>query len=221
MAFGALLTDPAGNPFYIDGTLPLRLIDKRTGNAGDAGSVFIPLHTDDSVVRYIFCHSNTSDSYFFYSKHPTNGNWGVFMYSNSRPQCTVYVFGYQYETNIPKWGVAFWDAQGRCVITNETQVLGGITPLGVEGSDSAGYLIDSTRPGKWAISPVVTGLITGVINSGGTRPFASTFYGNAFYNGSTTRIHCNGSGGRPGDGVTNVVYSNHKNRIFAVDVSQY
>lgn len=227
MAFGAIIADPEGNPFYIDGTLPLRLVNKVTKSVD--GTTFVPVHKTDNVMRFIFCEisangAGSDSAYVYYEKLFNTDDWGITAgyYSPNGPGLvTVYVFEYQYETLIPKWGVAFWDSAGRCVLTNETKVLRGVTPFGVEGQESAGYNINTTLNGRWAVLPVSTGIITGVINSGGTRPFMSTFFANAYYNGSTTKISSGGTGGYPGGGVSNITYTNAKNRIMAIDVSMY
>jgi len=221
--WGAMLTDTAGVPFYIDDTMPLCMISKTTYtlnlNGGTVASQAI--HSNDGAVRFIFVNSPDPNVYFWYAYDSTSAMWRIYASCQgaSTFRLNVYVFGYQYQTP-PKWGIAIWDAQARCVITNETKVLRGVSPVGTEGAESAGYNISTTLTGNIAVAPAMTGAVTGVIQSGGTRPFEARYYTSAYYNGSTTLIKSLATDAVAG-GVQNITYTNFRNRIISTDMSRY
>lgn len=221
--WGAMLTDTSGVPFYIDDTLPLCLISKTTYSLNLNGGTVVsqPVHPNDGAVRFIFVNSPDQNVYFWYAYDSTSGTWRVYASCQgaSAFRLTVYIFGYQYQTP-PTWGVAIWDAQGRCVITNETKVLRGVNPIGTEGAENAGYNINTTLTGNIAVAPAMTGAVTGIIQSGGTRPFEARYYTSAYFNGSSTLIKSVATATVSG-GVQNITYTNFRNTLTAVNVARY
>lgn len=222
MSYGALLSDESGVPFYIDGTLPLKLIDIKTFTTGNAGGYFF-LFPDDGRMRFVFAKAN-KDGYFYLQRgNLENSDWVL---NNSFPSGTVitaYIFGYRVEATIPKWGMAIWNEKNECVIHNETKVLRGVTSLGNPDVDQqSGMYYQTTLNGDWAVAPTITGGATGVINSGGVRPYSNFFYTVAYYNGIQTLIRSHGTVGDsfPG-GVSNLVVVNTRCKLNAIDVSKY
>lgn len=223
MEFGVALTDDAGNPFYIKGTMPLTLLGKMNFSipAGGLGSAVI--HPNDSVVRLFYYDLTGADGYAFYSRD--SSGQGILTYSANSTSAviTLYIFGYQYQTP-PAFGIAIWDnaSPRRCIIHNQSKVLSNVQSLGTEGADSAGYKISQSLSGRWAVSPVMTGVINGVINQGAQNyPFQSLFYARSLFNGSSSAIGSVLDKGVPPGGTGNITYTNFRNRIFAVDVSRY
>ncbi len=223
MAFGAMLSDTEGNPFYIDDTMPLCLISKQQLTLDTSGGTWssASIHANDGSIRFVFWDSPNSDTYAYYQLNKTTNTWQIAAASKTASVFTVnvYIFGYKYQTP-PKWGMAIWDANKNCIITNETKVLRGVTPVGTEGSESSGYNIDTNLVGRWAIAPVLTGMVAGVINSGVIRPWSATYYGSSYFNGSVTRIRSVPTDTASG-GVQNITYYNTRTRIMAVDISRY
>lgn len=223
MAFGALLSDTYGNPFYIDDTMPLCLVSKQQLilDIGSGTWVSSFIHPNDGAIRFVFWDSPNPNTYAYYQLNTSNNTWQITASCKSASIFTVnvYIFGYQYQIP-PKWGMAIWDANKNCIITNDTKVLRGITPLGIEGAESSGYNIDTTIAGRWAIAPVVTGMVAGVINSGVIRPWSATFYGSSYFNGASTRI-ISVPTDTPSGGVQNITYYNTRTRIMAIDISNY
>ncbi|AXH43448.1 hypothetical protein MZUP3_240 [Erwinia phage vB_EhrS_49] len=219
--WGAMLTDSAGVPFYIDGTMPLCLISNQTYSLNIGGGTVAsqPIHANDGAVRFVFVNSPDPNVYFWYAYDSISNVWSIYASGPGTFKINVYIFGYQYQTP-PRWGVAIWDAQGRCVITNETKVLRGLNTIGTEGADSAGYNINTTLTGNIAVAPTMLGSVTGIIQSGGTRPFESRYYTSAYYNGSSTYIRAMMTDTVTG-GVQNITYTNFKNRIITADMSKY
>lgn len=221
--FGALLEDTEGNPFYVDDTMPLCLISKisRTLNVSNTLGGVIPVHYNDGAVRFIFCKGNRPDVNFYYTYDASYGMYVVNCSAEGNFVVDVYVFGYQYQTP-PPWGMAIWDAQGRCIITNETKVLRGIQPQGTNGAESAGYNVDTTLVGEFAVAPDCLGYMSGVINQGGqVYPFVAPAYTSAYFNGSSTRIKGSFRGDTGGGGASNIQYVNHRNTIKAINVNRY
>ncbi|MFK8259092.1 hypothetical protein ACFL9S_15065 [Erwinia sp. AnSW2-5] len=223
MTFGAILPDTEGNPFYINDTMPLCMILKRQLTLDISGGNWASavVHANDGAVRFLFWDSPNANTYAYYQLNTTTNTWQITASCKSSSVFTVnvYIFGYQYQIP-PKWGMAIWDANKNCIITNETKVLRGVAPLGVEGSESAGYNIDTSLVGRWAIAPIITGMIAGIINSGVIRPWSATYYGSSYFNGSSTRITSVPTDTASG-GVQNITYYNTRTRIMAVDISNY
>lgn len=220
MSYGAILTDDNGVPFYIDGTMPLTLLERRdiipTGS--DSRTLLYP---NDGAIRFVFINSNVDQNSVGASGLLlTNGNWYL-RSSNSGSVVSVYIFGYKFQP-VPSWGIQINDAQGRCILTNESKVLRDLRQLGDSNNpNNSGYLLDVTLPGAWAVAPAMTGYFAGVVNQGNQpRPVVAAFYTDARYNGSTTRIKSGAIGNLEG-GVSNATYSNYRNTITAIDVSRY
>ncbi|BBL31193.1 hypothetical protein [Pantoea ananatis] len=223
MDFGVALSDNSGNPFYIKGTMPLTLMGKQTFSIPSGGLGSAVVHENDNVLRLFYYDASGGDGYAFYSRDTQNR--GVLTYGGNNRACviTLYTFGYQYQ-NPPKFGIGIFDnaSPRRCIIHNQSKVLSNVQNLGTEGDENAGYKISVNLSGRWAISPVMTGVITGVINQGGQAyPFQSVFYARSLYDGSNSAIASILDKGVPTGGVSNVTYSNFRNRIFAVDMSRY
>ncbi len=45
-------------------------------------------------------------------------------------------------------GIAIWDEQGVCILTNESKVLTDVQAIGTNGSDSTGFSINTTLAGN-------------------------------------------------------------------------
>lgn len=222
--WGAMLTDSTGVPFYIDETMPLCLTSAQTYtmSLNGATSASQEIHANDGAVRFVFVNSPDDNVYFWYAFDSVTSTWRI--YGSCKGANTfrlnVYIFGYQYQTP-PKWGVAIWDAQGRCVITNETKVLRGVNPLGIEGADSSGFNIDVTISGNVAVAPSILGALTGVVSGGGqVRPFVANYYTSAYFNGTTTRVRAIPSDAS-GDGLQNATYTNFKTRVLSAEMGNY
>ncbi|WP_414146872.1 hypothetical protein ACMGGR_11250 [Erwinia sp. BNK-24-b] len=222
--WGAMLTDSAGVPFYIDDTMPLCLISAQTYTMNLNGGTVTSqeIHPNDGAVRFVFVNSPDDNVYFWYTFDSSTSTWRIYASCKgaSTFRLNVYIFGYQYQTP-PKWGVAIWDAQGRCVITNETRVLRGINPVGMEGADSAGFNTDVTMSGNFAVAPSILGALTGTVSAGGqVRPYAANYYTSAYFNGSTTRIRAIPAD-TASEGLQNATYTNFKTRVLSADMGKY
>lgn len=221
MAFGALLTDDQGVPFYIDGTRPLTLINRITVNVSSGGGTVYSqdLYADDGTERYVFIQSNNADTSSAEWLQLDNGVWRIYSTASNKT-ITVFIFGYANQP-VPAWGVAIWDASGNCILTNESKVLRDVTSLGdISNANASGYLYSGTLGGSWAVAPVATGILTAVDNSSGQpRPVTVYFYSSAYYNGTNTVI--NSHGDRSVAGISSPVYTSARNTLTAINVARY
>jgi hypothetical protein len=214
-----LLTTDDGNPFITPQSIPLALIAKKTASvpAGMTTTVTQAFTAGRPIIPFVCSTVNCVSSY------SVSGN--VCTVTIQYPQGTgvadVYFFTI-FAQSLPEWGLAIWDESGTCILTNETRVLTDVEALGTSGSDTAGgYNINTTKTGKWGILPSTCGLITGVITSGGTRPFMSQLFFSTLYNGTSTQISISSTGGSPGGNIINVVYHNMRNQVYALNLANY
>lgn len=216
--YGAMLTDVNGVAFYITDTLPLSLIEVKTLTLNLPGTYYgqAIAHADDGLPRVVFIQSSGGPTNAFYYTM-ANGNW--YIRGTANAVVRVYIFGYKYQTP-PKWGIAIWDANGNCVITNETKVLSGITNLGTEGQDSSGYKLDTTLVGSWAVAPAIDGMFIGVVGQPNPHTVQIPFATNAYYNGTTTRINSNATGTDSGPFLS-TTYLNSNIRLQCINVARY
>jgi len=222
MSFGAMLTDENGVPFYIDGTQPLTLTEKRVLSV--AGTVNTQtLFANDGAVRFVFVNSNGPQgigSTTCESLIMTNGSW-VLQCSGPARTVNVYIFGYQYQP-VPGWGIAIYDSSGNCILTNETKVLRDVQAIGdITDINNSGNNIDITKSGTWAVAPTMTGYFHGVNSSTG-QPVSvnAAYYSSARYDGTTTEITSGYIGNVDGT-AANATWVNYRNTITAIDVSNY
>ena len=220
MAYGALLTDANGVPFYIGDTMPITLIEKRTVTASVG---LLDLFTSDGSVRYVFVNSNTPQGGGLVTCEAleVSGNaWRLRLAGPTRA-INIYIFGYQYQP-IPSWGIQINDEQGRCILTNETKVLRDVQNIGDSTNpNNSGYVLNTTLNGQWAVAPVYTGYFSGVNNSTGQPiPVVAQFASSARFNGSTTQV-ANGYIGNVDGSASNATWYNYRNRLTAINVARY
>lgn len=226
MAYGAMLTDSAGIPFYIGDTMPLTLLEKRVLNvpAVSGSGTVINLFNNDGAIRFIFTNSNASQGNGLSTCEALELSGGVWSLRCAGPARTVnvYIFGYQFQP-VPAWGIQINDSQGRCILTNETKVLGDVQKLGDEGTDAgSGLNTNFTLSGEWAVAPVYTGNYTGTVSQGGqVYPVVAQYASSARFNGSNTQITSGYIGNLNTGGGGTGTLTNYRNRLVAVNVQRY
>lgn len=222
MSFGAMFTDGDGVPFYIDGTMPLTMIDRRSISV--YADQVIDLHPNDGQIRFVFTNSNAA----FDSRN--TGEWLYLNQSDNRfkLQCpggnrvvNIYIFGYQYQ-NPSGWGFQVNDSSGRCILTHTSKVLRDVRNFGDKSQDTqSGFRYRGTLNGNWAVAPCETGYFFGVVNQGSQpRPSVARYVSSARFNGSQTLL-TSGYIGNPESGASNVTYSNTRCLFSCIDVSKY
>jgi hypothetical protein len=226
MAYGAMLTDSAGIPFYIGETMPLTLLEKRVLNvpAVSGSGTVINLFNNDGAIRFIFTNSNASQGNGLSTSEALELSGGVWSLRSAGParNVNVYIFGYQFQP-VPGWGIQINDSQGRCILTNETKVLRDVQKLGDEGADSgSGLNANFTLSGEWAVAPVYTGNYTGTVSQGGqVYPVVAQYASSARFNGSNTQITSGYIGNLNTGGGGTGTLTNYRNRLVAVNVQRY
>ncbi|MBD9551543.1 hypothetical protein IB221_04590 [Pantoea sp. PNT01] len=226
MSYGAMLTDSAGVPFYIGETMPLTLLEKRglSVPAASGSGAVINLFNNDGVIRFVFVNSNGAQGNAQSTCEALELSGGVWSLrcAGAARTVNVYIFGYQFQP-IPAWGIQINDAQGRCILTNETKVLRDVQKLGDEASDAgSGLNANFNISGEWAVAPAYTGNYTGTVSQGGqVYPVVAQYASSARFNGSTTQITSGYIGNiNTGGGGTGTL-TNYRNRLVAVNVLRY
>lgn len=219
--WGALLVTDNGAPFITPQSIPLALIGKqsvalKTGS-GEITTVSQAIPAGRPVIPFV---CSTISCVLSYS---VSGNTCTVSASKPGGGGTVHVYFFTiFPQPLPAWGIAIWDEQGTCILTNETRVLTDIEAIGTNGSDTnGGFNINVSRSGKVGIVPSMCGLVTGVITSGGTRPYSSQYFFSAVWDGSNTNIHVATSNGPPPAGTVNITYHNMRNRVYALNLDNY
>ena len=216
--WGALLTTENGSPFITPQSIPLALYSKKTVNVASnsgaiitetfsAGRPIIPfvISTVPCISSYVASGSTCSVTV---TSFPSSGT------------VTVYFFTI-FPQPLPDWGIAIWDENGTCILTNETRVLTDVAAIGTSGSDaSGGYNINTTRSGKWGIVPSLCGLVTGIIGTSQPRPYMAQYSFCAIWNGSSTNIKSHVSQ-QPDGAVSGTAYHNMRNRVYALNLQGY
>lgn len=219
--WGALLTTDNGAPFITPQSIPLALISKKTAAvSGASGAVTTITQTFTAgrpIIPFVCCSVGCVTSY------SVSGTTCTVSVSKADADGTAYVYFFTiFAQSLPTWGIAIWDEQGTCILTNETRVLTDVESVGVNGSDAAGgYNINTTKTGKYGIIPAMSGLVTGIIHSGGTRPFSSQYFFRATWNGNSTVIGSAPTNGSPPSGTTGVAYHNMRNCVYALNLANY
>ena len=80
---------------------------------------------------------------------------------------------------------------------------------------------NATLSGKWGVVPGMCGMVTGVINDGGTRPYQDQFFFHAQWNGSSTVIKTASQHGQAPGGISNAAYHNMRNQAFILNLANY
>ena len=219
MDWGALLVTENGAPFITPQSIPLAMYSRKQAAVFAGGASTVISETFPSgrpVIPFVYTTVSCTTSY------TVSGNTCTVTFKNSSGNGTAYVYFFTiFAQTLPSWGIAIWDEQGTCILTNETRVLTDVQAIGTNGSDSAGFSINTTLAGKYGIVPAMSGLATGVIMDGGTRPWSSQYFFSAVFNGSTTQIAQALTGGSAGSGVSNLVYHNMKNSVYALNLANY
>lgn len=221
MGYGAMTTDAAGVPFYIEGASPMTMLEHRVYNAPSYGQYIDIGPADGSIKAYFACEDLALDTPAAWTGMAIVVVNGVYrlMTGNASRNIHLYIFGVQFQP-VPTWGIQLNDAQGRCILTNETKVLANVQSFGDPNNPQAsGMSLVVDLPGRWAVLPAYTGNFVGVTNTTGQPiPIVAQYLTSARFNGSTTRIRSGYHGNMEQGTGTN---TNYRNRITAVDVSRF
>lgn len=215
MTWGALIAADDGTQFITDDSTPISLQGIYSGSGSSYVTLTIPIKTEDVVLPFCLASGNIIFSYSI-----SGTTLSVMARANSADTAQFTVTCYVFTTReqlLPAWGMAIWDRNGKCILTNETKVLTDIVTIGVKGSASSGLNLTSTRNGKWAILPELAGFYVGVYQQ---RPIQIAAGFTANYNGSTTVIKSILVTQPPHDAQLGAPLDT-KTIVRAIDVSRY
>ena len=207
--YGAYILMDNGNPFVTPYSTPFCLYNRSEVASNTNGSAAIDIPVDPSYPAIAFCRvSGPSQAVYLGVRR----NGSVISASASTPAgytgsktftLTVYVFAV-FPQPLPQWGIAFWDASGRVVLTNESRVLTDLVTVGTPGA--GGINLDVTLSGSYAVAPGILGSSLWQTSQGGQPVIINvTAYTGCYFNGVTTRFWPVGnqiSGGTPAGGTT-------------------
>ncbi|MEZ6879953.1 hypothetical protein [Enterobacter sp. KB-280D8] len=207
--YGAYILMDNGNPFVTPYSTPFCLYNRSEVASNTNGSAAIDIPVDPSYPAIAFCRvSGPSQAVYLGVRR----NGSVISASASTPAgytgsktftLTVYVFAV-FPQPLPQWGIAFWDASGRVVLTNESRVLTDLVTVGTPGA--GGINLDVTLSGSYAVAPGILGSSLWQTSQGGQPVIINvTAYTGCYFNGITTRFWPVGnqiSGGTPAGGTT-------------------
>lgn len=143
---------------------------------------------------------------------------GFNMYNSSfTMNCFLFT---QFDQPMPasRYGMAIWDASGRLILTHETRVLTDINNVGVQGSGSAGLNINTTRAGRYAVSPELSGVVYYRDLTGGLIiPMPTAF--EASFDGTNTFLRS--APMRPVSGLQQVGGTSFDNSMKVINIDNY
>lgn len=219
--YGGLLTTTSGEVWATANSSPIALQARKTaalqGTSGFNTRVTHTFPSGQPVVAFVHCTVEVEIT------QTVSGNTITIDFLRPNAIGTAYVYFFtMFPQTKPDYGMAVWDASGTLILTHETRTLGDVVTIGTAGVDaSSGYNINTTLARKWACMPVMLGLITGVISAGGQpQPYAAIYKSMAKLEGSNTRIFARPQT-TPSGGLQNVVYSNMRNVIKAINCANY
>lgn len=207
--YGAYILMDNGNPFVTPYSTPFCLYNRSEVASNTNGSAAIDIPVDPSYPAIAFCRvSGPSQAVYLGVRR----NGSVISASASTPAgytgsktftLTVYVFAV-FPQPLPRWGIAFWDASGRVILTNESRVLTDLVTVGTPGA--GGIILDVTLSGSYAVAPGILGSSLWQTSQGGQPVIINvTAYTGCYFNGSTTKFWPVGNqivGGTPAGGTT-------------------
>lgn len=219
MSYGVLLTTDSGEVWVSPESSPLALVSKKV--ATYTGGTLVITQTFDADKPMIpFARINSNGTAIIYTEM-TPGTCSVKLRNAlSGTQIEVYFFTI-FTQQPPDYGLAIWDENKKCILTNETRTLADLVKIGGAGNSSNnGIGTNQLMTGKWACMPDYLGIAVGIITQGGTRPWQSSYRSLARAEGSKTRIIAYGDGGTP-VGVENLGFTDGHAQVIAIDVSRY
>lgn len=198
MSFGALLTFEDGTPFYIQDTTPMALIRRQTFSADattNSGNGFgISLDAIGGLPYLYFVRFDQADGWAYQQSSGGVHRLVVGAFSSGTVSGTIYVFGAVAQP-VPAWGVAIYDTNGKCILTNETRVLGGVGVVNPTGPAGTAEYLNETLPGKLAIVPARCGAVVyRQVIGGNIITQIITRSTGCYWNGTNTVIRSNQMG---------------------------
>ncbi|HFE0235244.1 TPA: hypothetical protein ACF8KN_004079 [Salmonella enterica] len=182
--YGALLTTPDGVQFVTPNTTPIALEKKLTATGSGIATITTTFNTEDVVMP--FCCTTGAEAYFTYTISGNTISVQARQTVGQSQSLTLHLYLFTTKAQVPPaWGMAIWDKNGKCILTNETKILTDITTGGIVGEVNSGVNLDITTTGKKAIAPQAAGFMVAVSSGGALQsPIGNTCY----FNGASSRM---------------------------------
>lgn len=187
--FGAYLLDENGYIFYETGMDVMSFKDKITLRMNDTARTEYDLMIPDTapIIPFIRCNTQAlrNNSPYCEITKTINKNWALSFFGGACELVDVYIFSVNVIQPIPKYGMALFNDNGECVLTNETKRL-NVERSGEINSLRASMVLD----GSFAVYPQYSGTIicSGEgVEQGKSWDIDCSYI--ALYNGTQTRIH--------------------------------
>lgn len=219
--YGVLLANISGEVWVSPSSIPLALFAKRAGSLPSAqgGTLTISVNYDSTkpIIPFVYTTGECAISW-----SAAGGICSVTFSRSASGNYEIYFFTI-FQQIAPAYGIAIWDAAGKCILTNETKTLADMNKLGDPNSATAsGIYINQVLSGKWGCVPDSFGAVTGIINTGGQpRPFASEYKALAKGEGANTRCYAYPILGTANSGVGDIVYHNLRNQMMVTRLDVY
>lgn len=218
MSYGILLSTASGEVWVSPESTPLTLLAKKSATVQNSVATTVTQAFDpaEPLIPFVFSTSQGSIKMTM-----SNGVCTVNL-SNARlgERIDVYFFS-RFPQPLPDYGLAIWDAEGTCILTNESKTLADLVRVGGSGAASNnGIGTNAWYSGKWACIPQYLGIAVGIIQAGGTRPWQSSYRAVAYADGSGTRILAYGDAGSP-TGVENLGFTDGHGNVIITRVDMY
>lgn len=219
MTWGLYIAAADGTPYITDESEPISLVNKQTTTG--TGSATVSLTVDSNLVALPFVVTS-KEAYVTYSISGSTLTITATQQVGKSESLTLWVYLFSTQAQIPPaWGMAIWDKNGKCILTNETRVLTDVQVIGTKGQATAGVNINVTKAGKWAMVPDWAGYFVGVVSTGGgPRPVQIYVGFTAVYDGTNTHFYSFYAELPP----TNIISGNILNSMSAlkvIDASRY
>lgn len=219
MSYGVLLSTESGEVWVSQESIPLALYAKKSVTV-TTGSTITSLTQSYDVNQPIIPFVYTTSEGALWSDI-ANGVCTVSLRNAAiGTRMEVYFFSI-FPQPLPDYGLAIWNADKICVLTNETKTLSDLEKVGGSGTASDnGINTNIFKSGKWGCVPEYLGIATGVINDPLPRPWQSNIRAIARSEGAGTRIVAFGDAGSS-TGVSGVAFTNGHGNVIITRLDAY
>lgn len=215
MTYGAYFKTADGSEFVTPETTTIAL-DKKVEVSGNQRftHIDVDVSTEDVIIPFAYTTGGPAClGYQFLS--PTRIRIVAEQQVISIVPITLHAYIFTTKAQVPpKWGVAVWDGNGKCILTNETKILTDMITVGTYGNNqNNGIKLNTTLNGKFAVMPQQCGILAA---SSPIGTFSKAVNIVCYYNGSTSHVYAMASEGPPsGWPVTGTDYRTVGNAINA------
>lgn len=218
--FGAYLLDESGYIFYETGMDVIAFKDKITFQLHDFRTTECDLMISGTIpiIPFIKYHTNDLNVYSPYCEitKTINNNWALSFWGGGTTIVDIYIFAVNLMQQVPKYGMALFNGNGMCVLTNETKRL-NVERSGEINSLGASIVLD----GSFAVFHQYSGTIIYREKLPDNRSWESDFSYTALYNGSQTKIHAMAASEGPHFNIGDSSIKNAYSPSLYIDTSIY